>query len=75
MILVLSLSVRNIFKEGAYEGQCSLAKAGADYHGVGIEPHVLVETDLALIEQYGNIYLIPDEQDPQILAAIEALNQ
>jgi hypothetical protein len=28
-----------------------------------------------LIEQYGSIYLVPDEQDPQIRAAIEALNQ
>jgi carboxyl-terminal processing protease len=48
---------------------------GENYHGVGITPDVAVETDKALIEQYGSIYLVPDEQDPQIRAAIEALNQ
>jgi hypothetical protein len=29
--------------------------------------------DEALIEEYGNIYLIPDEKDPQLLAAVDAL--
>lgn len=64
-----------------YEGALKLTTAwyqppcGENYHGVGIEPHIPVETDLALIEQYGNIYLIPDDEDPQIHAAIEALNQ
>ena len=64
-----------------YEGALKLTVAwyqppcGINYHGVGIEPHVFVETDDALIEQYGNIYLIPDELDPQINAAIETLNQ
>ena len=64
-----------------YEGALKLTTAwyqppcGENYHDVGIEPHVFVETDLALIEEYGNIYLIPDELDPQMRAAIDALNQ
>lgn len=46
--------------------------SGENYHGVGITPDIEVPADRALIEQYG-IYLIPDELDPQIQAAIEAL--
>ena len=47
--------------------------SGENYHDVGIAPDIEVATDEALIEQYGNVYLIPDEVDPQLQAAIKAL--
>lgn len=73
-------TIYNLFYFGL-EGGLKLTTAwyappcGENYHDVGITPDIAVETDKALIEQYGNIYLVPDEQDPQIRAAIEALNQ
>jgi carboxyl-terminal processing protease len=46
---------------------------GENYHDVGISPDLEVELDEALIDEYGNVYLIPDDRDPQMLAAIQAL--
>ena len=48
---------------------------GENYHDVGIDPDIPIETDESVLEEYGNIYLIPDERDPQMQAAIKALNQ
>ena len=39
-----------------------------NYHGVGIEPHVVVELDEAL--EGKNIYKITDEEDNQLIAAV-----
>ena len=50
-----------------------LSPNGENYHGIGIAPHIEVDMDASLIEQYGNIYLIPDSEDPQLIAAIQAL--
>ena len=50
-----------------------LPPSGENYHDIGIAPDIYVEMDEALIEEYGNIYLIPDDEDPQLLAAINAL--
>ncbi len=44
------------------------------YHDIGIVPEGgEVELDGSLIEKYGNVYLIPDEEDNQLAAAIEAV--
>lgn len=40
-----------------------------NYHGVGVEPHVVVELDEAL--EGKNIYKITDEEDNQLRAAVE----
>lgn len=50
-----------------------LPPSGENYHEIGIVPHIEVNMDKSLIEQYGNIYLIPDSEDPQLIAAIQAL--
>jgi carboxyl-terminal processing protease len=50
-----------------------LPPSGENYHEIGIVPHIEVDMDESLIEQYGNIYLIPDSEDPQLIAAIQAL--
>jgi carboxyl-terminal processing protease len=44
-----------------------------NYHDIGIVPHIEVNMDESLIEKYGNIYLIPDSEDPQLIAALQAL--
>ena len=51
-----------------------LPPSGENYHDIGIVPDIEVVMDEALIEQYGNIYLIPDDADPQLMAAVNALN-
>ena len=45
------------------------------YHDIGISPaeENQVALDEALIEKYNNVYLIPDEEDNQLIAAIEKL--
>ncbi len=43
-----------------------------NYHGVGIEPDIVVELDESLANK--NIYKITDEEDNQLQAAIRALN-
>lgn len=48
--------------------------SGENYHDVGIAPDIEIAMDAAVIEQYGNIYLIPDQHDPQLMAAIDALS-
>ncbi|MBE6619953.1 MAG: hypothetical protein E7625_01120 [Ruminococcaceae bacterium] len=50
-----------------------LPPSGQNYHDIGIVPHIEVDMDESLIEKYGNIYLIPDREDPQLIAAIQAL--
>ena len=50
-----------------------LPPSGENYHEIGIVPHIKVDMDVSLIEQYGNVYLIPDSEDPQLIAAIQAL--
>ena len=47
--------------------------SGENYHDVGITPDVEVAMDEELIEAYGNIYLIPDSKDPQLMAAVQSL--
>lgn len=49
--------------------------SGESYHDIGIAPDIEIEMDEALLEQYGNIYLILDEEDTQMKAAIQALNR
>ncbi len=44
-----------------------------NYHGIGIAPDIEVELDSAL--EGKNIYKITDEEDNQLKAAVEALNQ
>ena len=46
---------------------------GENYHGVGIVPDIEVSMDDSVIEKYGNIYLIPDAEDAQLMAAVQAL--
>ncbi len=50
-----------------------LPPCGENYHDIGIVPHITVEMDESLFDTYGNIYLIPDSEDPQIQAAVGAL--
>ena len=50
-----------------------LPPSGENYHDIGSAPDIYVEMDQSLIEEYGNIYLIPDDRDPQLLAAVDAL--
>ena len=50
-----------------------LPPSGENYHDIGIVPNIMVEMDDSLFEIYGNIYLIPDSEDPQIQAAVGAL--
>ncbi len=50
-----------------------LPPCGEIYHDIGIAPDITVELPEEIIEQYSNIYLIPDAADPQLAAAIEAL--
>lgn len=50
-----------------------LPPSGENYHDIGIKPHIEVTLDEALIEEYGNVYLIPDDKDPQLMAAVNAL--
>lgn len=50
-----------------------LPPSGENYHDIGIAPDIYVEMDQSLIEEYGNIYLIPDDRDPQLLTAVDAL--
>jgi C-terminal processing protease CtpA/Prc len=47
--------------------------SGENYHGVGIVPDIEVAMDESVIDRYGNIYLIPDAEDAQLMAAVEAL--
>ena len=49
--------------------------SGENYHDVGIAPDIEVEMDEQVIEKYGNIYLIPDTEDAQLMAAVQALQQ
>jgi len=50
-----------------------LPPSGENYHDIGIVPDIEVVLDEALIEEYGNVYLIPDDKDPQLMAAVNAL--
>lgn len=50
-----------------------LPPSGENYHDIGIAPDITVEMDESLFDIYGNIYLIPDSEDPQIQAAVSAL--
>lgn len=50
-----------------------LPPSGENYHDIGIVPDIEVPMDESLFETYGNIYLIPDSEDPQIQAAVNAL--
>ena len=50
-----------------------LPPSGENYHDIGIAPDIEVEMDESLFETYGNIYLIPDSEDPQIQAAVNSL--
>ena len=50
-----------------------LPPCGENYHDIGIAPDITVEMDESLFDIYGNIYLIPDSEDPQIQAAVSAL--
>ena len=50
-----------------------LPPSGENYHDIGIAPDIEVPMDESLFETYGNIYLIPDSEDPQIQAAVNAL--
>ncbi|MBO5897692.1 MAG: hypothetical protein J6R04_01645, partial [Clostridia bacterium] len=47
--------------------------SGENYHDIGIVPDIEVAMDTSVIEKYGNIYLIPDEEDAQLMAAVQAL--
>ena len=47
--------------------------SGENYHGVGIAPHIEIDMDKQTIKKYGNIYLIPDAEDAQLMAAVQAL--
>lgn len=44
-----------------------------NYHGIGVEPHIVVELDEALKNK--NIYKITDEEDNQLRAAVETFNK
>jgi carboxyl-terminal processing protease len=50
-----------------------LPPSGENYHDIGIAPDIEVKLDESLIEEYGNVYLIPDDKDPQLMAAVNAL--
>ena len=50
-----------------------LPPSGENYHDIGIKPDIEVKLDESLIEEYGNVYLIPDDKDPQLMAAVNAL--
>jgi carboxyl-terminal processing protease len=50
-----------------------LPPSGENYHDIGIKPDIEVMLDESLIEEYGNVYLIPDDKDPQLMAAVDAL--
>ncbi len=50
-----------------------LPPCGVNYHDIGIAPDIEVELSEEIIQQYGNIHLIPDTVDPQLQAAIQAL--
>lgn len=50
-----------------------LPPCGEGFHGKGIAPDVEVELDSALIEKYGNVYLIPDSENPQFIQALQIL--
>lgn len=50
-----------------------LPPSGENYHDIGIVPDIEVVLDEALIEEYGNVCLIPDDKDPQLMAAVNAL--
>ena len=50
-----------------------LPPSGENYHDIGIVPDIEVVLDEVLIEEYGNVYLIPDDKDPQLMAAVNAL--
>ena len=54
-----------------------LPPCGESYHDIGIAPDegYDIPLDSTLIEQYENVYLIPDEADNQLIAAIQALIQ
>lgn len=47
--------------------------SGENYHDVGIAPDIEVGMNKEVLEKYGNIYLIPDVEDAQLMAAVEAL--
>lgn len=54
-----------------------LPPCGESYHDIGIAPDdgYDVPLDETLLEQYENVYLIPDEADNQLAAAIEAVTK
>ena len=54
-----------------------LPPCGESYHDIGIAPDegYDIPLDSTLLEQYENVYLIPDEADNQLIAAIQALIQ
>ncbi len=76
-------SIMSLKQSGILDGAIKLTTAlylppcGVSYHGIGIEPDegYAVEMDAAVIEKYGNIYLIPDSEDPQLAAAVRALQK
>lgn len=76
-------TIANLKNSGVLTGAIKLTTAlylppcGESYHEIGIAPDegYEVEMDAAVIEKYGNVYLIPDSEDPQLAAAVRALQK